>query len=148
MTFWQEQQCEEIISRTKIKAGINGSNIYLSQILTNMVIEIGEVFGYDVSNNIPSDLKIEIFAATAGSGMNKLLTGWIPVVGKAVNHASASMMPEEVGQHAVEYFDSLSKSQDSDSIYECLEALASLNESLEALSALFDDDDDDDDDYY
>ena len=58
MTFWQEKQCEEIISRAKFEAGINGSNANLSNILTDMVIEIGEVFGYDVSNNIPSDLRV------------------------------------------------------------------------------------------
>ena len=38
MNFWQEKQCEEIISRAKLKAGINGSNMNLKNILTDMVI--------------------------------------------------------------------------------------------------------------
>lgn len=139
MNFWQEEQCEKIISRAKLKAGANGSNMNLANILTNMVIEIGEVFGYDVRDNIPSDLKAEIYASTAGSAINRLLTGWIPGVGKAVNHVSASVMPDDVGKHAIQYFDSLKQNDDwSEAI-----------DALEKLSALFDNiDNDDDDDYY
>ena len=55
-----------------------------------MVIEFGYVFGYDVSQNMPSDLKTEILAFTVGSSANRLLTVWIPIVGKAVNHSSAA----------------------------------------------------------
>lgn len=130
MNFWQEEQCEKIISKAKLKAGANGSNMNLSNILTNMVIEIGEVFGYDVRGNIPSDLKTEIYAYTAGSAINRLLTGWIPGVGKAVNHVSASVMPDDVGKHAIQYFDSL-KMEDN---------LDSLIKSLNDLVDLFDDD--------
>ena len=38
--------------------------------MRNMVIEIGYVFGYDVSQNMPSDLKTEILAFTVGSSAN------------------------------------------------------------------------------
>lgn len=107
MTSWQKNQCDAIISKAKAKAALNGSNANLSNILTNMVIEIGEVFGYDVRGNIPSDLKADIVCYTTGSAINRLLTGWIPGVGKAVNHASAACMPDDVGQHTINYFDSL-----------------------------------------
>ena len=75
--------------------------------MRNMVIEIGYVFGYDVSQNMPSDLKTEILAFTVGSSANRLLTGWIPIVGKAVNHSSAALCTEEVGWKAAIFFDSL-----------------------------------------
>ncbi len=136
MNFWQEKQCEEIISRAKLKAGINGSNMNLKNILTDMVIEIGEVFGCDVSDNIPSDLKSEIYAYTAGSAINKLLTGWIPGVGKVVNHASASVMPDDIGEHAIQYFDSLTKKDGLDYLLDALNVLNSLNSLLDS----FDDD--------
>lgn len=68
-----------------------------------MVIEIGYVFGYDVSQNMPSDLKTEILAFTVGSSANRLLTGWIPIVGKAVNHSSAALCTEEVGWKAANF---------------------------------------------
>ncbi len=107
MTSSQKRQCESIISNAKIKAGAVGSNFsLLSTILTDMVVEIGKVFGYNVRNNIPSDLKVEIFSYTLGSSANRLLTSWIPGVGKVVNHASAAMVTEEVGSHAIEYFNS------------------------------------------
>lgn len=69
-----------------------------------MVIEIGYVFGYDVSQNMPSDLKTEILAFTVGSSANRLLTGWIPIVGKAVNNSSAALCTEEVGWKAANFF--------------------------------------------
>lgn len=107
MTTYQKQQCESIINAAKIKAGIKGSNLSLSVLMTNMVIEIGYVFGYDVSHNMPSDLKTEIFSYSVGSTANKFLTGWIPIVGKAVNHSSAALCTEECGWHAAKFFDAL-----------------------------------------
>lgn len=109
MTYSEKAQCEEIISNAKIRAGITGSKVSLSTIMKNMVVEIGFVFGYNVQNNIPSDLNTEIFSYTLGSSANKLLTGWIPILGKAINHSSAVICTEEVGWHAAEYFESLSK---------------------------------------
>lgn len=107
MTSYEKQQCDRIISEAKIKAGIKGSNLSLATIMTNMIIKIGYVFGYDVSQNMPSDLKAEIFAYSVGSTANKVLTGWIPFVGKAVNHSSVALCTEEVGWNAAKYFDSL-----------------------------------------
>lgn len=107
MTAYEKQRCESIIEAAKIKAGISGSNLSLSALMTNMVIEIGYVFGYDVSRNMPSDLKGEIFSYSVGSTANKVLTGWIPFVGKAVSHTSAVVCTEECGWNAAKYFDSL-----------------------------------------
>ena len=75
--------------------------------MTNMCVEIGYVFGYDVSGNLPSDLKVKIFAYTTGSSINKLLTDWIPGLGVAVDRSSAVLCTEEVGWDAASYFDSL-----------------------------------------
>lgn len=107
MTSYEKQQCENIITKAKTLAGLKGSNLTLATIMTDMTIEIGYVFGYDVSSKMPSDLKENIFSYSAGSTANKLLTGWIPFVGTAVNHASAALCTEECGWNAAKFFDSL-----------------------------------------
>ena len=107
MTSRQQSKCADLISQYKLKAGVHGSNLGLSKIMTNLVVEIGYVFGYDVSGGLPSDLQIIVTSYSLGSGANKLLTGWIPVVGKAVSHVSAAGCIEEVGNEAIKFFDAL-----------------------------------------
>ena len=108
MTGYQKAQCEEIIERYKIQSGIKGSKMSLSDLMTDMVVEIGEVFGFCVRYNMPSELRTYIFSYTVGSAANRFLTGWIPFVGTAVNHASAAVCTAEVGEEAVKYFDARS----------------------------------------
>ncbi|MCM1220275.1 MAG: hypothetical protein NC548_37890 [Lachnospiraceae bacterium] len=109
MTYSQKRKCESIIDKAKMRAGLNGSNSNLKSILTDMIVEIGYVFGYDVRGNIPSELKVDLFAYTFGSSANTFLAGLIPIPGvkKGMSHLSASCMPDDVGKHAMEYFDSL-----------------------------------------
>ena len=107
MYSWQRSQCDEIIAKYKARAGIHGSNFGLSSLVTDMCVEIGYVFGYDVSGGLPSELREKVFANAVGSGANKLLTGWIPLVGKAVSHASSAMLTEDIGKDAVRFFDAL-----------------------------------------
>ncbi len=47
------------------------------------------------------------FAYSADSSANKLLTGWIPILENAVNHANVALCTEECGWNAVYFFDSL-----------------------------------------
>lgn len=105
MTSYETSKCEEIISKYKVLAGLNGSKLSLKNILTKAAVETADVFGHDIRNNIPSDISITIWSATLGSGANRLLTGWIPIAGKVVNHYSAALMVEEVVHETAKYFD-------------------------------------------
>lgn len=107
MTDYQRNECARIISEAKSKAAAYGTSTDLTSLMKNMTKKIAQVFG---SSSIDQETYWGIVGCDIGLRINKLIFGWIPIIGKIADSVGCAGMVEEVGWDAVKYYDNHSVS--------------------------------------
>ncbi len=109
----QFKKCNAIIHSASVAAGGVGTglaqiplsdNALITPIQIGMIIALGKVFDQDITKAVASAILGGATASFAGRGLSQLLVGWIPVVGNAINTATAAGITEAVGWMAVDNF--------------------------------------------
>ena len=106
MTTEQRGACHAIIhsasaSAAAIGAGLaqlpGSDSVPLSAIQLAMTVSLGRVFGLQLSDSAARAALATATAATVGRAVSQFLVGWLPVVGNAVNAATAASVTEGIG---------------------------------------------------
>lgn len=106
MTKKQAGLCNGVIHAASVAAGGVGAglaqvpcsdNMIITPIQLTMAISLGKVFGIDLDQSAAKAAVASAAAATVGRSVSQILAGWIPVVGNAVNAATAASVTEAIG---------------------------------------------------
>lgn len=109
----QKKKCSVIIHSASVAAGGVGTglaqvplsdNALITPIQIGMIIALGKVFDQDITKSAASAILGGAAASFAGRGLSQLLVGWIPVVGNAINTATAAGITVAIGWMAVDNF--------------------------------------------
>ena len=114
MTDEQKTQCHVIIHGAATSAaGVAAAmaqlpgldNAPLMAIETVMVVSLGKVFGVDVLETTAKGIIMSYLATAVGRGLFQFGVGWIPLLGNAVNAATAFGVVEAMGWAVAADFD-------------------------------------------
>lgn len=114
MTPEQKEHCHKIIHEAAMAgAGVAavGSQIpfadtpILIGLEIKMVKDLGQVFGFRVSEATAKGLLAGFVGAIAGHTISKTVFGWIPALGNAINAGTAAAVIEGLGWAAVKHFE-------------------------------------------
>ena len=115
MTDSQKTKCHAIIHGAAASAGAIGAGLaqaivvhdYLAiaPIQIGMVIALGQVFGISVDKGTAEGLLKAGMATYMGQFAVKLLVGWIPGVGNAINAGVAAAITEGIGWQIAKKFE-------------------------------------------
>ena len=106
MTREQYKKCNAIIHSASVAAAGVGTGLaqipladsaVLCGIQTAMIIELGQVFGIQVTETMAKAGIASAGTAAAGRMITQILWGWIPVVGNAINATTAGGLTEAIG---------------------------------------------------
>lgn len=106
MTRKERAICNGIIHSASIAAGGVGGglaqvpfsdSVIITPIQVTMAISLGKVFGIDMDQSAAKAAADSATAAMVGRAASQVLIGWIPVVGNAVNAATAAVITEAIG---------------------------------------------------
>ena len=109
----QKQKCHTIIHGAAVAAGGAGSGLaqvpmadsaIITPIQIGMIIALGKVFDQKITKSAANAILSGMVASFAGRTASQLLVGWLPLVGNAVNAATAASLTELVGWNAAEQF--------------------------------------------
>lgn len=109
----QKQKCHTIIYGAAVAAGGAGSGLaqvpmadsaVITPIQIGMIIALGKVFDQKITKSAANAILSGMVASFAGRTASQLLVGWLPLVGSAVNAATAASLTELVGWNAAEQF--------------------------------------------
>ena len=109
----QKQKCHTIIHGAAVAAGGAGSGLaqvpmadsaVITPIQIGMIIALGKVFDQKITKSAANAILSGMVASFAGRTASQLLVGWLPLVGNAVNAATAASLTELVGWNAAEQF--------------------------------------------
>ena len=84
----------------------------LMGIQTAMIMGIADIHGEKITKATATDLLLTFTATQVGRGISQFLIGWIPVLGNAVNAATAAGVTEAVGWAAHAFFEKDDKPED------------------------------------
>lgn len=113
MTSAQQAKCHAIIHSASASAGAVGAglaqipcsdNLVITPIQLAMTVSLGHVFGIDLSESSAKAALASAVAATVGRTAVQVLTGWIPLVGNAINACTAASLTEAIGWMLAEDF--------------------------------------------
>ena len=106
MNTYQKDKCDVIIhgasatgaAAAATMAQIPGSyNVPLVAIEVGMVIALGAVFGIHLTESAAKGIIAGAAGTLVGRGITQFLVGWVPVLGNAVNAATAAGVIEALG---------------------------------------------------
>ena len=109
----QKQKCNTIIHGAAVAAGGAGSGLaqvpmadsaIITPIQIGMIIALGKVFDQNITKSAANAIFSGMVASFAGRTASQLLVGWLPLVGNAVNAATAASLTELVGWNSAEQF--------------------------------------------
>lgn len=109
----QKLKCHSIIHTASVAAGGAGTglaqiplsdNAIITPIQVTMITSLGAVFEIRVTESAAKGIIAGAAASFVGRGAVQILVGWIPVVGNAINTATAAGITEAVGWMAVAHF--------------------------------------------
>ncbi len=115
MTDSQRTQCHAIIhTATAACAAVGGGMAQLpmadavpiTAAQVTMVISLGKVFDKALSESAAKAIMAGVSGAAIGRLVSQTLVGWIPVIGNAINAATAASITEFLGWKVAEKFDS------------------------------------------
>lgn len=118
LTEGQLAKCHAIIHAAAAGAGAVGTGLaqipladtaVITPIQIAMIMSIGPVFDIRISEGAAKGLVGSAAAAVIGRSVSQLLVGWIPVVGNAINTATAAGITELIGWLTVKHFSSMSE---------------------------------------
>ena len=69
----------------------------ITPIQIGMIIGLGEVFGLSITDSGAKGILTSMAGAAVGRGAVQIAVGWIPVVGNAINTATAAGLTEAIG---------------------------------------------------
>lgn len=108
-----KKECHAIIHSAATLAGGVGTglaqipladNAAIAPIQVSMIIALGKVFGLRITEGIANGVIASCAATIAGRGVTQILWGWIPVLGNAINTATAAGLTEAIGWVAAKQF--------------------------------------------
>src|ERR1700748_82148 len=111
----QKAKCRAIIHGAAATAATAASglaqlpcsdNAVLVPIEVAMVISLGRVFGISLNESAAKGMVAGSVGTVVGRGAVQLLVGWVPVVGNAINAATAAAVVEGLGWIAAKDFSS------------------------------------------
>ena len=118
LTEGQLAKCHAIIHVAAAGAGGVGTGLaqipladtaVITPIQVAMIMSLGPVFDIRISEGVAKGMIGSAAAAVVGRSVSQLLVGWIPVVGNAINTATAAGITELIGWLAVKHFSSMSE---------------------------------------
>ena len=114
MTKEQSKQATAIISSAAVSAAaISGlssqiplaDNVVLSGVEITMTINLGKVFGREISNSLAWSIILSQLGTLTGKAVSQLLMSWIPGIGNITNAITSVGVIETLGWSIVDYFD-------------------------------------------
>lgn len=109
----QMNKCNAIIHGASVAAGGVGTgmaqipladNAVITPIQIGMIIALGKVFDQEVSKSAATAILGSMAASFVGRGVSQVLVGWVPLLGNAVNTATAAGITEAIGWTVVDNF--------------------------------------------
>lgn len=109
----QKKKCHTIIHAAAVSAGGAGTGLaqvpladstIITPIQLGMIVALGKVFDQKITEAAAKAIISSMAASFAGRTASQLLIGWVPVLGNAVNTATAAGLTELVGWTAAEQF--------------------------------------------
>ena len=106
MTSEQKRKCRFIIHGASTAAGAMGGglaqvvamdSLIIVPIQVAMVISLGNVFDVKLSKAAAEATVLSASATLVGRATSQVLVGWIPVIGNAINAATAAGITEAMG---------------------------------------------------
>lgn len=106
-------KCNGIIHGASVACGGVGTglaqvptsdNAVIVPIQIGMIIGLGAVFELNITESVAKSIIASAGASIAGRTVSQLLVGWIPVIGNAINTATAAGVTEAIGWLAVKNF--------------------------------------------
>lgn len=86
-------------------AQIPGSDaVAIIPLQTAMIMGIARAHGVPANKQLAIDILLTSGAKIVGRSMSRLLVGWIPGIGNAINAATAAALTEAIGWAAHKYF--------------------------------------------
>ncbi|MEI6287562.1 MAG: hypothetical protein WCP79_13745 [Bacillota bacterium] len=114
MTNDQSTKCHGIIHTASAAAAAVGAgmaqlpgsdNAVIIPIQVGMIISLGAVFGTKLTESAATTALATTAASFVGRGISQFLVGWIPVIGNALNAATAAGVTESIGWACAADFD-------------------------------------------
>lgn len=108
-----KKKCHAIIHTASTACGGVGTglaqlpmadNVVITPIQIGMIIGLGHVFELDISESTAKAMIVSAGATIAGRSITQVLWGWIPIIGNAINTATAAGLTEVIGWMAVSHF--------------------------------------------
>ena len=108
-----QKQCHGIIHAAAVACGGVGTglaqipaadSVVITPIQISMITALAKVFDLDITEGAAKGLIASAGAGIAGRTASQFLFGWIPVVGNAINTATAAGLTEAIGWIAVQHF--------------------------------------------
>lgn len=102
----QQNKCHAIIhTAATVCAGIGGGmaqlpgsdSVAIVPIQIGMIISLGAVFGVEFNESAAKASLATATATMVGRGISQALVGWSPMVGNAINAATAFAITESIG---------------------------------------------------
>lgn len=116
LTEGQLKKCHAIIHSASAAAGGVGTglaqipladSVVITPIQLAMITSLGAVFELRITESVAKGILGSATAAIAGRSISQLLVGWVPVIGNAINTATAAGITEAIGWLAVKNLSSL-----------------------------------------
>ena len=116
LTDSQKKKCNAIIHTASVAAGGVGTglaqiplsdNAIITPIQITMIVSLAAVFDIRLTEGAAKGILAGFATSFVGRGISQVLFGWIPVLGNAINTATAAGITEAVGWMAVAHFFSL-----------------------------------------
>jgi uncharacterized protein (DUF697 family) len=135
-------KCNTIIHTASVAAGGVGTglaqipladNIVIAPIQITMITSLGAVFGIRVTEGMAKGIISTLAAGFVGRSISQLLIGWVPLLGNAINTATAAGITEAIGWAAVKHFQYLKKQNEKKG------RLIGLKEGIEKASLEYED---------
>ena len=113
MTTKQKLLCHATIHSFSALAGTVGAggaqlpccdNIIITPLQVTMIIGLGKIFGYEITENIARAKCASALAKRAGRALSQIIIGWFPIAGNIVNAGTAAGITEAIGWIMAEEF--------------------------------------------
>lgn len=109
----QRRECLAVIRRTEAEAALAGAGLaqiplsdtlLITPLQIKMVIQLGRVFGIQVTESMARGVLSAAGASIAGRGISQAAVGWLPGLGNLINASTAAGMTGLLGNAAAYHF--------------------------------------------
>lgn len=109
----QRRECLAVIHRTEAEAALAGAGLaqlpladtaLITPLQIKMIIQLGRVFGIQVTESMARGVLSAAGASIAGRGISQAAVGWLPGLGNVINASTAAGMTRLLGSAASYHF--------------------------------------------